>query len=72
METSVLSKKGKLILPKRLCKKYGFKPGVAIAFIEREQELLIKAMDAKYFDRIAYSIKDIVPTLEEFMAWKES
>ena len=72
METAVLSKNRKLLLPKRLCKKYGFKPGDSMTFLETKQGLMLKAMDAEYFDLIVSSLKQIVPTIEEFKAWKES
>ncbi len=71
METTLLSKNGKLLLPKRLRKKYGIKPGVAMAFLETEHGLLIKVIDADYFDQIAGLLKDFIPTIEEFKAWKE-
>jgi len=71
METAVLSKKGKLLLPERLRKKYGMKPGAGIALLETEAGLMLKAINAAYFDQIATSLKDAMPTIEEFKAWKE-
>ncbi len=34
METSVLTSKGQLLIPKRIRTKYGIKPGEKIAFVD--------------------------------------
>jgi AbrB family looped-hinge helix DNA binding protein len=70
METSMLTSKGQLLIPKRLRTKYGIAPGVKVAFIEAKDGLLLKAMDAAYFDQFAGLLKDAVPTLDEYKAWK--
>ena len=70
METSMLTSKGQLLIPKRLRTKYGINAGVKVAFIESKDGLLIKAMDKTYFDQFAGLLKDAVPTPEEYKAWK--
>lgn len=70
METSMLTSKGQLLIPKRLRAKYGITSGVKVAFIEAKEGLLLKAMDEAYFDQFAGLLKDAVPTLEEYKAWK--
>ena len=70
METSMLTSKGQLLIPKRLRAKYGITSGVKVAFIEAKDGLLLKAMDEAYFDQFAGLLKDAVPTLDEYKAWK--
>jgi bifunctional DNA-binding transcriptional regulator/antitoxin component of YhaV-PrlF toxin-antitoxin module len=70
METAMLTAKGQLLIPKRLRTKYGMTSGVKVAFIEAKDGLLLKPMDAAYFDQFAGLLKDAVPTLDEYKAWK--
>ena len=49
METSVLTTKGQLLIPKRLRNKYGIKSGVKVIFEETSNGLVIKPMDEQYF-----------------------
>ncbi len=71
IETSVLTSKGQLLIPKRLRNKYGIQPGVKVAFIETANGLMLKAMDEAYFDKFAGLLKDAVPTTAEYMEWKK-
>ena len=71
METSMLTSKGQLLIPKRLRTKYGITSGVKVAFIESKDGLLLKAMDEAYFDQFAGLLKEAVPTLDEYKAWKK-
>jgi AbrB family looped-hinge helix DNA binding protein len=41
METSVLTTKGQLLIPKRLRNKYGIKSGVKVVFEETDKGVLI-------------------------------
>ena len=70
METSILTSKGQLLIPKRLRNKYGIHSGKKIAFIETKDGLLLKAMDEAYFDQFAGLLKDAVPSTAEFKKWK--
>lgn len=70
METSILTTKGQLLIPKRLRNKYGIKSGVKVAFIEAKEGLMLKAMDEAYFDQFTGLLKDAVPSTEELKAWK--
>ena len=70
METSILTSKGQLLIPKRLRTKYGIKSGVKVAFIESQNGLMLKAMDEAYFDQFAGLLKDAVPSTDEYKKWK--
>jgi AbrB family looped-hinge helix DNA binding protein len=70
METSTLTSKGQLLIPKRLRNKYRIQAGAKVAFIETKDGLLLKAMDEAYFDQFAGLLKDVVPSTAEFKKWK--
>jgi len=71
METSVLTTKGQLLIPKRIRNKYGIKSGVKVAFLETPQGVVIKPMDAAYFESFAGLYKDSLPSTEEYLKMKK-
>lgn len=71
METSILTSKGQLLIPKRLRTKYGIKSGVKVAFVETTAGLVLKPMDEHYFENLAGSLKDSFPSTAEFMKMKQ-
>ncbi len=50
METSVLTSKGQLLIPKRLRTKYGIKSGIKVIFEETERGVVIRPMNEDYFN----------------------
>ena len=71
METSILTTKGQLLIPKRIRNKYGIKSGVKVAFLESPQGVIIKPMDAAYFESFAGLYKDSLPSTDEYMKMKK-
>ena len=71
METSVLTSKGQLLIPKRLRSKYGIKSGVKVAFIETPAGVILKPMDENFFNQFVGMLKDEAPSMEEYKAWKK-
>ena len=71
METSVLTSKGQLLIPKRLRNKYGIQAGMKVAFLETKEGLVLKAMDEAYFDQFAGLLKDLAPSADERKTWKQ-
>lgn len=49
METSVLTSKGQLLIPKRIRNKYGIQSGVKVIFEEVSNGVIIRAMNEDYF-----------------------
>ena len=70
METSLMTTKGQVVVPARLRKKYGIKPGKKIAFFEENGSIVLKPMDESFFNQYAGMLKDTAPTKEEYQAWK--
>lgn len=71
METSILTSKGQLLIPKRLRTKYGITSGVKIAFIETKDGVVLKPMDEKFFNQFVGMLKNEAPSMEEYKAWKK-
>lgn len=53
METSVVTVKGQIVVPAKIRKKFGFKKGTKIAFIEQAGKLIIQPLDKSYFESLA-------------------
>ena len=71
METSILTSKGQLLIPKRLRNKYGIKSGVKVAFIETDAGVVLKPMDEGFFNQFVGMLKSEAPSMEEYKAWKK-
>ena len=71
METSTLTTKGQLLIPKRLREKYGIKPGIKIIFEEGKNGLTVKPMDKNYFQQFLGKYKNSLPTKEEWLKYKK-
>jgi AbrB family looped-hinge helix DNA binding protein len=71
METSILTTKGQLLIPKRIRNKYGIKSGVKIIFEETPAGLIIKPMNAAYFESFAGLLRDSLPSTTEYLKIKK-
>ena len=71
METSVLTSKGQLLIPKRLRKKYGIEAGMKVIFEETENGIVIKPMDENFINKFVGMFKDSLPSTKEYLAMKK-
>ena len=71
METSVLTTKGQLLIPKRIRNKYGIKSGVKVIFEETETGVMIRPMNADYFKSFRGILKSTGNLKEEIREMKE-
>jgi len=69
METSITTSKGQVVIPKKLRRKYGIKPGTKVAFIDNDGDIVLKALTKEYFDSFAGFLKGDV--LGELMKEKK-
>lgn len=53
MKFSKLTTKGRVTLPAELRKKYGLKPGMKIAFKEKNDQLILQPVNKKYIEELA-------------------
>ncbi|MEO5673642.1 MAG: AbrB/MazE/SpoVT family DNA-binding domain-containing protein [Chitinophagales bacterium] len=72
METSVMTSKGQIPVPVKLRRKMNMKPGSRIAFIEKGNELTIRALDKEYFDSLAGWLPETGDPLSELIKEKQA
>ena len=48
METAYVTSKGRLVIPARIRRKLGIKPGTKICFVEREHEVLFQPLTKEH------------------------
>jgi len=70
METSVLTSKGQLLIPKRLRKKYGIEAGVKVIFEETEGGVVIRPINEQYFKSFRGLLSSSGKLKEEVKAYK--
>ncbi len=70
METSILTIKGQLLIPKRIRNKYGIKSGVKVIFEETENGLMIRPMNEHYFKSFMGVLKTTGNLKEEMLHLK--
>jgi AbrB family looped-hinge helix DNA binding protein len=71
METSILTSKGQLLIPKRIRNKYGIRSGVKVVFEETDEGVIIKPMNEHYFKSFRGILKSTGNLKEEMKAMKE-
>jgi AbrB family looped-hinge helix DNA binding protein len=72
METSTTTSKGQIVIPRKLRAKYGIKPGTKVGFLEKDGELVIKALTKKHFESLAGWLKDGPDLIAELMKEKKT
>jgi AbrB family looped-hinge helix DNA binding protein len=48
MEESTMTSKGQIVVPARLRRRYGLKPGTKVYFIERDREILFQPVTREF------------------------
>jgi AbrB family looped-hinge helix DNA binding protein len=57
MDTSYVTSKGQLVVPSKLRRKYGIKPGTKVRFIERENEIILQPVTKEYIRSVCGMLK---------------
>jgi AbrB family looped-hinge helix DNA binding protein len=57
METAYVTSKGQLVIPVRIRRKLGIKPGTKICFVEREHEVLFQPVTKEHIRNLAGMLK---------------
>lgn len=65
MESSLVTTKGQIVIPKKIRDKYNFEVGVRVAFTETENGVLIQPLDKNYYS----SKKGILPNIGTSSVW---
>jgi len=67
METSYVTSKGQLVVPSKLRRKYGIKPGTKIRFIERDSEIILQPVTKEYIRSVCGMLKSETPIVDELL-----
>ena len=67
METAYVTSKGQLVVPARLRRKHGIKPGTKICFIERDSEILFQPVTREYIRSVCGMLKSETSATEELL-----
>jgi AbrB family looped-hinge helix DNA binding protein len=67
MDTAYVTSKGQLVVPARLRRKYGIKPGTKICFIERDSEILLQPVTREYIRSVCGMLKTKTSATEELL-----
>ena len=57
MESAYVTSKGQLVVPARLRRKYGIKPGTKICFLERDHEIVFQPVTKEYVRSVCGMLK---------------
>lgn len=67
MDTAYVTSKGQLVVPSRLRRKYGIKPGTKICFIERDNEIVFQPVTREYIRSVCGMLKSDTSATEELL-----
>jgi AbrB family looped-hinge helix DNA binding protein len=67
METAFVTSKGQLVIPARLRRRYGIKPGTKICFIERDNEILFQPVTKEYIRSVRGMLKSNTSVIQELL-----
>lgn len=65
--TAIVTSKGQLVVPARIRRKFGIKPGTHIRFIERGQEILFQPVTSEFIRSLQGSLRDDGPVTSELL-----
>ncbi len=75
MEAAYVTSKGQLVVPAKIRRKYGIKPGTKICFLERDHEIIFQPVTKEYIRSVCGMLKSDTPAtkalLEERVRDKE-
>ncbi len=67
METSYVTTKGQLVVPAKLRRKLGIKPGTKVCFVERGNEILFQPVTKEYIRSVCGMLKSDTSVTEELL-----
>jgi len=67
METAYVTSKGQLVVPARLRRRYGIKPGTKVCFIERGDEILFQPVTKEYIRGVCGMLKSETSVTQELL-----
>jgi AbrB family looped-hinge helix DNA binding protein len=67
MEAAYVTSKGQLVIPARIRRKLGIKPGTKVCFVEREGEILFQPVTKEYIRSVCGMLKSPTSVTQELL-----
>lgn len=67
MDTAYVTTKGQLVIPARLRRRFGIKPGTKVCFVERGNEILFQPVTKEYIKSVCGMLKSDSSVTEELL-----
>lgn len=68
MESAYVTTKGQLVIPARIRRKLGIKPGTKVCFVERGDEILFQPVTKEYIRSVCGMLKSPTSVTQELLA----
>lgn len=67
MDTAYVTTKGQLVIPARIRRKLGIKPGTKVCFVERGGEILFQPVTKEYIRSVCGMLKSTTSVTQELL-----
>lgn len=67
MEAAYVTSKGQLVVPAKLRRKYGIKPGTKVFFVERGDEILFQPVTREYIRSVCGMLESATSVAQELL-----
>jgi len=67
MESAYVTTKGQLVIPARIRRKLGIKPGTKVCFVERGGDILFQPVTKEYIRNVCGMLKSPTSTTQELL-----
>jgi len=67
MDTAYVTSKGQLVVPAKLRRRYGIKPGTKVYFIERGNEILFQPVTKEYIRSVCGMLRSETSVTQELL-----
>jgi AbrB family looped-hinge helix DNA binding protein len=67
MDAAYVTTKGQLVIPARIRRKFGIKPGTKICFVERGEEILFQPVTKIYIRSVCGMLRSATPATVELL-----
>lgn len=68
MEAAYVTTKGQLVIPAKIRRKLGIKPGTKVCFVERGEEILFQPVTKEYIRSVCGMLKSPTSVTQELLA----
>ncbi|MDP2754134.1 MAG: AbrB/MazE/SpoVT family DNA-binding domain-containing protein [Nitrospirota bacterium] len=67
MEEATITSKGQIVIPARLRRRYGLRPGTKVRFIEHDNEIMFQPVTKEYIRSLCGMLSSDTPVTKELL-----